>query len=298
MIIVFGSINTDIVVRVPRHVRPGETIAGSDVTEGAGGKGANQAVAARRMGADVAMVGAVGKDNFAATALHHLKADGVDLAGVMAVDAATGLAFIAVDDEGENAIVLAEGANGRARALQLHERLAHGVILVTQNEVPWAETRAAHQAASLVGATVIHNAAPAHVLDRDALAMIDILVVNEHEAGFIAKGLGLAEGDPEAQAEAIAIAAGLKVIVTLGDKGAVLFGDGEPLRVEAPKVDVVDTTGAGDTFVGTFAAALDGEAGLAEALTRAVRAGSLACTRPGAQAAMPRAADIEAAPAR
>lgn len=293
MILVFGSINIDLVTRVPSIPAPGETVLGRSYALVPGGKGANQALAARRAGAQVALAGAVGRDDFARAALALLEADGVDLTCVERVEAPTGAAFIAVDAKGENAIVVASGANACARAAALGGAIpGPGDTLLLQRETPEAESLAAARAAKARGARVILNLAPADALASEWLELLDLLIVNEHEAVALGRALGL-DGDAEAVARALD-ARGVATVATLGAAGAVVWSGGRRCAAPAPKVDVVDTTGAGDGFVGAFAAALDRGATIDEALAEGVAAGALACSVAGAQTSLPRRAAIEA----
>jgi ribokinase len=295
MIVVFGSINLDIVTRVERIPGPGETALGGDYASSPGGKGANQALAARRAGAKVALVGAVGEDEFADRALALLKADHVDLSATRKVAAPTGAAFIAVDGHGENAIVVASGANALAKASQL-EALALGPedIVVLQRETPAAEVEAAALYAKSKGAQVMLNLAPAGPPSETLLGALNFLIVNEHEALTLGKALRLLTHEPQQVAAHVDRALGLTTIVTLGADGAVAYAKGARVAAPAPRVQVVDTTGAGDTFVGAFAAGLDRGLPFETAMRRGLVAGSLACTKPGAQPSMPYAAEIEA----
>ncbi|MBY0364439.1 MAG: ribokinase [Phreatobacter sp.] len=298
MIIVFGSINIDLVARVPALPRAGETVAGPDYAVIPGGKGANQALAARRAGAAVALVGAVGRDGYATPALSLLGEAGVDLSAVVPVDAATGVAFIAVDAAGENQIVVAAGANAAVRATAL-ESLAPAArdTLLMQWEVPEAEILAAARWARARDMRVILNRAPAGPVSLDLAALVDVIVVNAHEVLALGAGFGLVDGGADGVAAAISARHGLAVAVTLGAEGAICWADG--IRHEAPAypVEVVDTTAAGDTFCGALAAALDRRRGLETALEFAAAAGSLACSRPGAQPSIPHLAVIDAAAA-
>jgi ribokinase len=295
VIVVFGSINLDLITRVERIPGPGETTLGGDYATSPGGKGANQALAARRAGAEVAMAGAVGKDAFAGEALALLKADGVDLSAIEAAAAPTGAAFIAVDAKGENAIVVASGANRLAKAAQL-ERLPIGRrdILVLQRETPPVEVEAAASYAKSKGARVVLNLAPAGPPSEGLLKALDVLIANEHEALTLGETLKLSARGPEEVAAYLDRSLGLAAIVTLGPAGAVGYSKGVRFAAPAPAVTVVDTTGAGDTFVGAFAAALDRGLSFEAAMKRGLAAGSLACTKPGAQPSMPYAAEIEA----
>ena len=294
MIIVFGSINLDLVTRVDALPRAGETVLGDSYAAHPGGKGANQALAARRAGAEVALVGAVGRDDFAVQALALLRRDGVDLSGVTQVSAPTGAAFIAVDAAGENQIVVASGANALVKAAQL-EALAFSSAdtLLLQREVPEAECLAAALLAKAKGARVILNLAPAGVPDPKLLAAIDMLIVNEHEARTLGVALGLGDNIVRA-APQIARDEKLIVIVTVGANGAVAYNEGTSFSAPAPRIRALDTTGAGDTFVGALAAALDAGRPLISAMDFAVRAGALACLKHGAQPAIPTRAEIDA----
>ena len=295
MIVVFGSINIDLVTHVETIARPGETVLGPSYAVIPGGKGANQALAARRAGAAVALVGAVGRDGFADAALALLAADGVDLSCVARVDAPTGAAFISVDAAGQNAITVAAGANALAKAAQLERRgIGPGDILLLQRETPDAENLAAARFARANGARVVLNLAPAGPLSLDALACLDMLVMNEHEAAFLGAHLNLPDASPEGVAAALHSSHGLATIVTLGAAGAMGWSDGARHAHAAPKVEVVDTTAAGDSFAGAFACALDGGADFAGALRHGLAAGSLACTKAGAQTSIPHAAGIAA----
>jgi len=298
MIIVFGSINIDLVTRVAEIPKPGETVLGPTYDAYPGGKGANQALAAARGGARVTLVGAVGSDSFAFAALALLKADGVDCSHVAFLDEPTGTGFITIDSHGENAIVVASGANRRAHASQLLGLVHAGDYLLLQREVPDAESQAAARAARAAGAKIILNLAPAAIISAEYIQTLDMIVMNEHEAGVLAKAHGLDATTPEAAGRALHEKFALTTIVTLGGDGAVAFEQGQRLGVAAPKVELVDTTAAGDTFVGALAAALHRGHTLTDALPYAIAAGSLACTRAGAQPSIPYLHDIVAFIAR
>lgn len=293
MLLVFGSINVDLTARVAALPRRGETIHGRDLAIGPGGKGANQALAARRAGASVVLVGAVGRDSFATPALALLREGGVDLAHVRAVAATTGAALIHVDAQGDNAITVVAGANAHAAARQVTDALLEQASwLVLQLEVPAAESLELALRARAKGVRVQLNAAPATPLDarwRDAL---DLLVVNAIEAETLAPSFG-APSEAQAFAAHLARAHGIGVVVTLGGEGALSATQGRLLRVPALAVDVVDTVGAGDAFAGALAAALDRGEPFARALACAGAAGALACTGRGAQAALPTAETID-----
>lgn len=295
MIIIFGSLNIDLVTPVERLPGAGETVLGPGYALHPGGKGANQALAARRAGAKVTMVGAVGRDGFAEIALGLLAEDGVDLSHVARVEAPTGAAFIAVDSAGSNQIVVAAGANALARAEAVEAlKPGEGDLLLLQREVPEGECLRAARAMRAGGGRVILNLAPAGAPDPALLALTDILIVNEHEALILAGSLGWAETEPDAIAQRIDGERGIACIVTLGAAGAVGWHGGVRRRLEAPVVEAVDTVAAGDSFVGAFAAALQAGFGFSSALQRGLAAGSLACTVAGAQPSVPRRAAIEA----
>jgi len=289
MITVFGSINIDLVSRTARLPRPGETVPGSEYQLIPGGKGANQALAARRAGATVRMIGAVGDDDMAATALAELEAGGVDLSGVQRRGKTTGMAVITVDDHAENTIVLSPGANAKLKATDLEPgSIGAGDTLLLQMETPFAETLAAARAAKAAGARVVLSIAPFLPIEREAFADIDMILVNETEAADLARHLGLLPGSTGAET-VTSLANELKrtVIATLGPDGAVAATGEDTISVPALQVVPVDTTGAGDTFCGVLAALLDEGADLATAMRHAAVAGSLACTKPGAQPSFP-----------
>lgn len=297
MITVFGSINIDVSTRVPRLPAAGETVMGSAYHLAPGGKGANQALAARRAGARVRLVGAVGRDAFADPALELLREASVDLTSVRrTIDAPTGLAMIAVDAAGENAIVVAPGANATVTAAHIPEDALDGwSFLAVQMELPVPEVEAAISRAYAAGARVLLNLAPAARIAESVLDAVSVLVLNESEARTLAAGFALSATNARQLAGAIAERRGGPVVVTAGPDGAYV-GTGR-LAVEhiaGPKVAVVDTTGAGDALVGALAAGLDIGMPLSTAVRRGVIAGALACMRPGAQPAMPLAADIDA----
>lgn len=299
MIVVFGSINIDLVTRAAKIPAPGETVLGGDYIAIPGGKGANQALAARRAGAKVALVGAYGADGFADPALALLRRDGVDLTASRRTEKPTGAAFIVVDDNGENAIVVASGANSEARAAQLDAlAMGEGDLLLLQRETPIAEVEAAASSARRRGARVMLNAAPAGPISSTLIGALDYLCVNENEARIVGAALGVKAEEPEAILGEIERTRGVATIVTLGAAGAVGFHAGRRFAAPAPTVEVVDTTGAGDTFVGAFAAALDRGLGFEDAMRRGLAAGSLACAKPGAQPSMPYAEEIEALASR
>ena len=285
MIVVFGSINLDLVARVPRIPAPGETLSGTAFVTAAGGKGANQALAARQAGAYVALYGAVGRDDFARAALANLVAAGVDLSGVASVDAPTGVALINVDVHGENAITVVAGANAQARADQVPQHaLGAGNTLLMQLETPIGEVSELAARARAAGARVVLNAAPASPLPDTLMRNVDILVVNEHEAASCAQALGLSP-DPTTFLPRMRERFGTTVVLTLGKRGALAWIDDTVHEIAPPAVMVVDSTGAGDALTGALAAALDCGASLADALAAGVAAGAAVCTYRGEQRA-------------
>lgn len=295
MIVVFGSINIDLVTPVERLPGPGETVLGPGYDLHPGGKGANQALAARRAGADVVLVGATGRDRFSDAALALLTADGVDLDHVAQVDEPTGAAFIATDREGANQIIVAAGANAVVRHDALRQlELAAEDILLLQREVPEEACLAAARAMKRAGGRVILNLAPAEAPSAALLDQLDILIVNEHEAAVLAQALGWQEPDPDAIARRLDGERGIATVATLGAAGVVAWIGGTRQRLAAPEVAVVDTVAAGDSFTGAFAAALAAGKDMAAALRDGLAAGSLACTLRGAQPSIPRAAAIAA----
>ncbi|PVB60249.1 ribokinase [Labrenzia sp. 011] len=291
MITVFGSINLDLVVSVPRLPKAGETVSGPDHQSFAGGKGANQALAACRAGAAVKMVGAVGRDAFARPALANLRDAGIDLSDVRELDGATGLALIGIDPSGENQIIVASGTNARVEAGWLDRRLTDADILMLQGEAPYAEILQAMDVARRAGASVFWNPAPVPAGNpASGLEGVNTLVVNESEAAFLAAGLAIAEG-PAAFLDNV-VSPSRAVVVTLGAEGVVAARGDERFRFASPAVEAVDTTGAGDAFCGALAAALDLGRPFERALREGVAAGALACTVTGAQSSAPMKADI------
>ena len=302
MITVFGSINVDMVARVAALPGPGETVLAPGYDLVAGGKGANQAVAAARAmegtGVNTHMVGCVGRDGFAETALATMKGCGIDLSAVIAVEEPTACAMIGVDDAGANQIIVASAANRMTRAVQLDDALlGPDTTLVLQLEVDAGETWAVIERAKARGARVILNTAPAAPVPAETAAACDVLVMNEIEAVMLAPISDIDGGnDPVAAARALSHDWGVTAVVTLGADGARAFtAQGEGWRIGALAVEVVDTTAAGDAFVGVLAAALDSGESLADALRRASVAGGLACETAGAQPSLPDRMAIEAA---
>ncbi|RYE10817.1 MAG: ribokinase [Hyphomicrobiales bacterium] len=293
MITVFGSINLDLIGKVSRIPEPGETVPGTDFSTAAGGKGANQALAARRAGAKVRIIGAAGKDTMGDEALALLDAGGVDLSQVKRLDKPQGVAMIFVDEAGENVIGILPGANAEV-SIEDAERtltdLSASDVLVVQQEIAPGSTIRALSMAKDRSARSILNTAPFLGTTREAAKRADIVVANETEFALLA-----GEGDLAATMEAYVAATGRTIIVTLGPDGARAKGPGLDISVPAMKVTPVDTVGAGDTFVGYLAAGLDAGLDLEASMRRAAIAASLACLKPGAQPAIPLAAEVDAA---
>jgi ribokinase len=298
MIVVFGSINIDLLFSLPVLPQAGETVLGDSYRTAPGGKGANQAVAAARDGARVAIYGRVGRDAFGRMARESLASAGIDTSSVVEGDAPTGCAAVCVDGEGRNLIAVASGANRDLRATDVPDGvLTADTTLVLQMEAPPEEVAILAKRAKARGARVILNLAPALTLPAEAFAAIDVLIANEGEAAT------LAAGDPPELARRLATQFDNFVVVTLGGSGVVAAGLDEAWAVDALAVRPVDTTGAGDCFIGVLAAALDRGAALPNALHRASVAAGLACLAPGAQPSLPDAQAIDAqltalAPAR
>ena len=294
-VVVVGSLNMDMVMRVPRIPRPGETVHGGRLGRYPGGKGANQAVAAARAGAAVAMVGAVGRDDAGNALLASLAEAGVDGSDVcQTTDAATGTAMIVVDGSGANAIALAEGANlavrpeDAARAVAAHDP----AVVVIQREVPDDAVRAALSHAP-EGAIRVMNASPLEPGAALPLDLVDLLIVNEIEASDLL-GTAVKSANAADAARDLAAGVGRGCVITLGGDGLAAHVDGCPHRLTAHPVNVVDTTGAGDAFCGAMAAALALGESVGTALAWGNAAGALAATCPGAQPSMPTRDEIAA----
>jgi len=291
VIVCFGSINLDLIFSLPYLPVAGQTVAGPALHIEPGGKGANQAVAAARDGAAVAFAGAVGGDALAEGALALLRANGIDLARVRTAGGATGCASICVDPEGRNLIAVASGANLAAREDTIEAALLGGTTTVLlQNECDAGQEAALIARARAAGCRIVLNLAPAGPLPQAALRAVDVLVVNEDEAAWVATRMGTSS-----DAAALHAALGVDVVVTLGGAGLEADARAGHFRLDARAAKVVDTTGAGDCFTGVLAAALDRGASFEQALRRANTAAGLCCTRPGTQGSMPTAAETDAA---
>lgn len=289
-IAVVGSINVDLIVHVRRHPKPGETLHGDGGKMSPGGKGANQAVAAARLGGSVQMVGAVGTDAQAAVGLTGLKAANVDLTGVREIEGATGLAIVTVAEGGENSIVVVAGANGAVDAAHVRdsrEILGRAAIVVCQGETP---REGIQELPGMIGGRLLHNPAPVLRLDSTVLLVSDPLVVNEHEAGLV---LAQLKPDTDGLKEPEQIIASLRdtgissVVLTLGAGGSLVADTGGIHHIPAARVTAVDTTGAGDAFIGALAVGLARGDSLLDAARLATRVGAYAVTGHGAQPSYP-----------
>lgn len=297
MLTIFGSIIVDSIFSVPSLPKEGETVLADDLFIGPGGKGANQAVAAAKAGGNVAMVGSVGSDATAHICLGAFEAAGVETSGVAVRKGPTGSAAVQVAANGANQICVAPAANRLTEAVQIAEaRWQKTSTLLMQMEIPFGEIEAAIFEAKKRGVLSILNLAPAAPLGIEALKALDILIVNEIELEMLAGILDIeAAGEAtshEALAEKAASVLGHAVVVTMGERGAVLVEGGKTSRVPAIAIDAVDTTGAGDAFCGVFAAALDSGLPAQEALRHGCIAGSLACLKTGAQESQLRLSEI------
>jgi ribokinase len=308
-VVVVGSLNVDLVARVDRLPRSGETVTGSDLVRTPGGKGLNQAVAAARSGAAVVMVGSIGDDDHGRWLRQVAVAEGIGVAGVATVDAATGTALITVGGAGVNTIVVSPGANGRTGGESLVAGLLDPAdVVLCQAEIPSTAVTGALRSARSVGSTTVVNQAPFRPLDDEQWGLVDVLVVNETELAELRSARGAAsDGSADdvsaarAHAEAEVAARGLlsdrpgprALVVTLGRHGAVaVTAGGGTVVVAGRKVTAVDTVGAGDCLAGWLAAGLLEGLEIGDALDRAVLAASLAVQRPGAVAAMPRVTEL------
>lgn len=310
-IVVVGSLNMDLVVKVKRHPIPGETLLGSDYETHHGGKGANQAVAAARMSrrtlltakgattaaaqsAGVRMIGRVGQDEFGNQLRNALKREGINVNATIPIAAPTGVAFIAVNEKGQNTIIVSPGANHRLRPENLSPAEFEGAqVVVVQLEIPLDTVRRAAELGRKAGARVVLNAAPVQKLPDRLLEYIDILVVNESEAFGLT---GVLPDSPEMALEVAGVLAEKvpTVIITLGEQGAVWVSPEGRGHQPALEIEVVDTTGAGDAFIGALATAICEGKAMPHAVQRGCVAGALAATKTGAQSSLPWREDVNA----
>jgi ribokinase len=295
-LLVVGSANADLVIGVNRRPAAGETVLGSDLATHPGGKGANQAVAAARLGADTVLLARVGDDAHGSMLAGSLSAAGVDTTGILVGGAPTGVALITVDPSGDNSIVVSPGANAWLSAEDVRgagELLAAARVVSLQLEIPIDTVTAAVRAAAAAGSRVVLNPSPPAPLPDDVLAACDPLVVNEHEARFL---LGTDAGDtPEDWATALLARGPRSVVVTMGAAGALVAGPDGTAQVPSPRVTAVDTTGAGDAFTGALAWRLGTGDDLQTAVRFAVRVGAVAVTKAGAQESFPTLEEVAAA---
>lgn len=299
-VLVIGSLNTDLVVRVNRFPREGETLIGDSFQQFLGGKGANQAVSAARLGAQVSMVGRLGVDGFGDAQIAGLEADGIDTSGILRdPEAPSGIASITVDSTGKNRIIIVPGANMRCGVEDVdaaRDRIAEADILLLQLEIPVESVARAIQIAAEVGTPVILNPAPAQAVDPALLANVDYLTPNEVEAEQLT-GISVKSPVDAGRAAAQLLSYGVGgVVITLGERGAVVVekGGAAPVLMPAFSVDAVDTVAAGDAFNGALAVCLAQGAPLVEAARYAAAVAAIAVTRPGAQASLPYRSEVEA----
>lgn len=281
-VLVLGSANADLVVAVDRRPAGGETVLGGDTVVMPGGKGANTAVAAGRLGCDVALVGAVGADQYGSLLRESLVSAGVRVESVRTSDRPTGLAYITVTPDGENSIVVAPGANSDVSPSDVDALVWDGVsVLVCSLEVPLSTVEHALSVAAAHGVRCVLNLSPVTSVSAEAMALLDPLIVNEHEALALADSFeGLLALGPRS------------AVVTLGARGAAVVTSDGVVEVGAPAVDVVDTTGAGDAFAGALAFGLSRGDSLVEAAKFAARVAATSVTRPGAQPSYPGPAEV------
>ena len=294
-ILVVGSLNADLVVRVPRFPQPGETISGSDLQIIPGGKGANQAVAAARQGASVSMLGGVGNDSFGPELINNLKQNGVDTSHVQ-IDSqsATGTAIIVVDSSGQNSIVLSSGANGKVSPADVNAVLFSGYkLLLLQHEIPIETVYSAAQRAKESGVRVLLNPAPARSWPDGLISLPDFILPNETELSLLTNQPVHDIASAENAARLLLERGAQNVIVTLGANGALIVSRQQVTHVNTYKVEVVDTTAAGDAFIGGFASALLQNKSLEEAVRYGCACGALATTKFGAQPSLPTKTEVE-----
>ena len=293
-IVVVGSLNVDLVVRSPRFPKPGETIRGDDLATIPGGKGANQAVAAARLGGQVAMLGCVGADAFGSMLIENLKQNHVDTRRVLRDgSAATGTAIIVVDANGENSIILSPGANGKIKKGDIEPAVLQGArVLLLQFEIPMEAVVHAARLAKERRVKVIVNPAPAHDMPDELLKCADYLLPNETELALLTGKDTKDKASLEAAAQLLVKRGAKNVIVTLGPRGALITTRLSKKYVPTYKVKPVDTTGAGDAFIGGLAFALVRRQSLQDAVQYGCACGALATTKFGAQPSLPTADEV------
>ncbi len=294
-IVVVGSLNMDLIVRAPRFPAPGETVIGVGFSMALGGKGANQAVAAARLGGNVGMVGMVGDDGYGKAHLQALSNEGIVTFVGVSREAHTGVALIVVDDSGQNSIVVSPGANHVLSAGDIHRAeatLKHAKMLVVQLEIPQDAVKEAIEIAWESGVPVLLNPAPARKLGKDILSRVDYLILNETEAAMMTGMEVSGINDAHEAARRLRESGADAVVVTLGARGAYVMSDDTSFHMPAFKVRPVDTTAAGDAFVGGFAVAMASGMSLHDAARFASAAGALATTKMGAQPSLPTAEQV------
>lgn len=294
-VVVIGGLNMDLIVQVQRLPQPGETVAGDSLMRAPGGKGANQAVAAARLGADVTMVGRVGRDSFGRELKRSLRDEGVfDRAVHVSTERSTGAALIEVDEHGENSIAVATGANQEVLPADLPRRAIRSAdVVVAPLEVPLETVEAAFRLAHSAGVRTVLNVAPAQLVPAALLQLTNVVICNEHElAVLLGRTVGL--GSEAAAANDLRAFADQLVVVTLGERGALAISGDHVVEQHAFPVPAVDSTGAGDAFVAGFVCGRWWSDGLEASLRLGCVAGALATTTPGAQPAMPRLAAVRA----
>jgi ribokinase len=296
-IVVVGSSNTDMVIKTARIPEPGETVLGGRFLMTAGGKGANQAVAAARLGAEVTFVARVGSDIFGEAAIRNFETDGIRTECVSRdEETPSGIALIFVDETGENAIAVAPGANARLTpedVARAESRIAEADLLLLQLEVPLETVRTAIEIARRYGRRVLLNPAPAQPVPEELLRQVDLLTPNETEAERLLGGRDAGLGGVAATAQELCNRGVGTVIVTMGKEGAFVVGSGAEYHVPGRRMTAVDTTGAGDAFSGALACALAEGRDLRAAIDFAIAASALAVTRMGAQASLPHRDEVE-----
>lgn len=293
-VLVVGSANADLVVAADRRPAGGETVLGGDTEVLPGGKGANTAVAAARLGAEVALLGAVGDDAHGSLLLDSLSTSGVRTDLVRVVRRPTGLAFITVTPDGENSILVSPGANSALRPEDVPAAVSEAKVLVASLEIPLDTVEHAITTAAKAGTRMILNLSPVVTLPESTLAAVDVLLVNQHEAAWL---LGGSKDGAESVVRTSELPALLELgprsaVVTAGAQGAVCVEDGRVSEVPSPHVEAVDTTGAGDAFAGALAFALAQDSSLPDAVERAVRVAAFSVTRRGAQPSYPTPAEL------
>jgi ribokinase len=285
-IVVLGSINTDLVIHTPQFPKPGETVAGFDFTNMLGGKGANQAVASARLGSPVSMIGRVGSDPYGMAALENLVQNGVDTQQVTVDPSApSGVAFVVIDELGNNSIIVSPGANGQLQHADLDRSaclFSPQTILVTQLEVPASVVASGIHLAKARGAHIILNPSPAHQADTSILKEVDTLILNETELVTLSRCNEMRSG--------LKVLLGMgaqQIVLTLGGKGCILLTADREINLPAHSVKVVDSTGAGDAFIGAFSTAIAEGHDFGTACLWGNAAGALATTSLGAQSSLP-----------